>query len=138
MTTRDRHGGRPAGGYVAALDGVRALAIGAVLVFHGGFGWASGGFLGVDVFFVLSGFLITGLLVSEYHTSGGVAFGRFWARRARRLLPALLAVLAAVGAYAVLLAPADTLHQLRRDSLATLAYIANWNQMLTGPGYFAA
>ncbi len=125
-------------GYVPALDGVRAFAIVLVLFFHGGFAWASGGFFGVDVFFVLSGFLITSLLLAELHTSGSVALGRFWARRARRLLPALFAMLAGVALYAAFLAPSDTLGQLRTDSLATLFYGANWNLVAQGQGYFAA
>jgi len=125
------------GGYVPALDGVRALAVAAVLVYHGGFSWAPGGFLGVDVFFVLSGFLITGLLVGEVDRTGTLRLGNFWARRARRLLPALIAMLLAVGLYALWLAPPGSLGQLRRDALSTLFYVANWNQVFSGQGYFA-
>ncbi len=125
-------------GYVPALDGLRALAVAAVLVFHGGFTWAPGGFLGVDVFFVLSGFLITGLLVGEYDRTGTLGLARFWARRARRLLPALLAMLLLVAAYAVWLAPSGSLGQIRRDALSTLFYVANWNQVSSGQSYFAA
>src|SRR5712671_4239239 len=83
-----------------ALDGLRGLAVAAVLVFHGGH-------LGVDAFFVLSGFLITSLLLAETRDRGGVALGAFWARRARRLLPALACVLLAVALYAALLAKPD-------------------------------
>ena len=83
-------------GYLPALDGVRALAVAAVLAFHGGMPWARGGFLGVDAFFVLSGFLITSLLVAEWERTGRVALGAFWLRRARRLLPALLLVIVVV------------------------------------------
>src|SRR5512135_3191240 len=86
------------------LDGLRAVAVGAVLLFHGGVASARGGFLGVDVFFVLSGYLITMLLLREQQATGRIALGAFWARRARRLLPALFVVLAAVAAYAALLA----------------------------------
>lgn len=120
-----------------ALDGVRALAVAAVLAYHGGVPRAAGGFVGVDVFFVLSGFLITSLLLAEHHDTGRLRLGRFWARRARRLLPALLAMLVAVAAYAAWLAPPDTLDSLRRSALATLLYVANWAQMTSGQGYFA-
>ena len=80
------------GGRVAALDGVRALAIAPVVMLHA-FGWPQGGGFGVDVFFVLSGFLITGLLVSERESTGGIALRAFYVRRARRLLPALAIML---------------------------------------------
>src|SRR5687768_10922214 len=77
-------------GYVPGLDGLRGIAVIAVLLFHGGVTWARGGFLGVDMFFVLSGFLITSLLLDERWKTGTVRLSKFWARRARRLLPALL------------------------------------------------
>jgi peptidoglycan/LPS O-acetylase OafA/YrhL len=83
-----------------ALDGVRALAVIGVLLYHGGVSWLPGGFLGVDVFFVLSGFLITSLLLAEHEATGRVGFARFWFHRARRLLPALFAVLVFVCLYA--------------------------------------
>ena len=123
--------------YLPALDGVRALAVAAVLLYHAGLARAGGGFLGVDVFFVLSGFLITSLLLGEHISTGRVRLGRFWSRRARRLLPALFVMLAAVAAYAAFLAPPGTLGALRRAALATLAYGANWNQIAGGQGYFA-
>ncbi len=123
---------------IPALDGVRALGIALVLVFHGGFSWAGGGFFGVDVFFVLSGFLITGLLVSEFGQNGGIGLVRFWGHRVRRLVPALLAVLCGIALYAWLLAPADTLGQLRGDAVATLVYLNNWHQAWGTQGYFAA
>jgi len=125
-------------GRIPALDGVRALGIVLVLFFHGGFGWASGGFFGVDVFFVLSGFLITGLLVSEYGQNAGIGLARFWGHRVRRLVPALLVMLAGVALYGIFLAPSDTLGQLRDDALATLFYVNNWHQVSGGQGYFAA
>ena len=76
--------------YLPALDGIRALAVLAVLFYHDGRTWAIGGFLGVDAFFVLSGFLITGLLLAEWKGNDGIGLRSFWARRGRRLLPALL------------------------------------------------
>src|SRR5436190_6608891 len=83
-----------------ALDGLRGLAVAGVVLYHGGVGWLPGGYLGVDAFFVLSGFLITSLLVSEWRSTGTVSLRAFWARRARRLLPALFGVLAGVLVYA--------------------------------------
>src|SRR5579862_9420149 len=87
--------------HLGALDGLRAVAVSAVVLYHFGANWARGGYLGVDLFFVLSGFLITGLLVEERATSGSIKLGSFWARRARRLLPALLVMLGAVAVYAL-------------------------------------
>ncbi len=125
-------------GRIPALDGVRALGIVLVLFFHGGFSWAGGGFFGVDVFFVLSGFLITGLLVSEFRQNSGIGLARFWGHRVRRLVPALLVMLVGVALYGLFLAPSDTLGQLRGDALATLFYVNNWHQASGGQGYFAA
>lgn len=84
---------------------MRAVAVVAVLVYHAGATWLPGGFLGVDVFFVLSGYLITSLLLAEWRARGRVDLKRFWLRRARRLLPALYLVLAVTLAYAVLFLP---------------------------------
>jgi peptidoglycan/LPS O-acetylase OafA/YrhL len=122
--------------YQPALDGLRAFAVLSVFAYHLDAGWARGGFLGVDAFFVLSGFLITSLLVGEWARHGGISFAGFWARRARRLLPALLLVLLAVAAFAVLEAPADQLDSLRGDGLATLFYGANWRFIASGQSYF--
>ena len=90
--------GRRAGemGYLPGLDGVRALAVIGVLLYHADLTWISGGFLGVDVFFVLSGFLITSLILEEFDRSGRVDFAKFYLGRARRLLPALLLMLSVV------------------------------------------
>ena len=123
-------------GYRPALDGLRALAVAAVMLYHGGVGWAQGGFLGVDVFFVLSGFLITSLLVQEWTSTGRIALRAFWLRRARRLLPALFVVLLVAAAYAISL-PEQQQHDLRGDSLATLAYVSNWWFVVSGQSYFA-
>jgi peptidoglycan/LPS O-acetylase OafA/YrhL len=125
-------------GYVAALDGIRAFAVGAVIAFHAGVAHVSGGFLGVDTFFCLSGFLITSLLLGEARHTGTIRLGAFWARRARRLLPALFLVLGFVGLYAWLAAPAGAYPGLRLDSLATLLYVANWHFILEGSSYFQA
>src|SRR5215475_13290854 len=82
-------------GYSPALDGLRAFAVASVVLFHAGVSGLNGGFLGVDAFFVLSGFLITSLLLAEHMKTGHIKLRRFWFRRARRLLPALLAMLVA-------------------------------------------
>jgi peptidoglycan/LPS O-acetylase OafA/YrhL len=122
--------------YRPALDGLRALAVVSVMLYHGEVRWARGGFLGVDLFFVLSGYLITSLLIREWDDGGHIALGSFWARRARRLLPALFLVLGAVAVYGATLAPATKLRALRWDGLATLAYSANWRFISNRTSYF--
>ncbi|MHB1988406.1 MAG: acyltransferase family protein [Acidimicrobiales bacterium] len=127
------------GRHVPALDGVRALAIAGVLAYHLGVSWASGGFLGVDLFFVLSGFLITSLLVEEQLTVGTIALRAFWGRRARRLLPGLLLMLVGLGAFLALAGPGPLvdLHTVRSDAIATLLYVANWHQLFADQSYFS-
>jgi peptidoglycan/LPS O-acetylase OafA/YrhL len=139
QSARDEVVGRASGwGHVPALDGVRGVAVIAVLLFHGGVSWAKGGFLGVDAFFVLSGLLITSLLLDEAGRTGRIDLGHFWSRRARRLLPALFALVAAAGVYGAVLAPRGSLEGLRRDALATLFYVANWRFIQAGANYFEA
>jgi len=123
--------------YWPALDGVRALAVTAVLLFHGGVSWLPGGFLGVDAFFVLSGFLITSLLLAERERSGRIRLGNFWLRRARRLLPALLLMLVFTVAVFRDLLPRFEVGLLRGDALAALGYVANWRMIYRGDDYFA-
>ena len=118
-----------------ALDGLRGLAVGGVLAFHGGFAWAKGGFLGVSAFFTLSGFLITTLLLAEHRRSGRIALRRFWARRFRRLLPASLVALAGVVVFGIFVADAEQAHALRGDGLAALGYVANWRFVFSGKSY---
>jgi peptidoglycan/LPS O-acetylase OafA/YrhL len=121
-----------------ALDGIRACAVAAVVLFHAGVPGFGGGFLGVDTFFVLSGYLITGLLLDERSRKGRIRFRQFWIRRARRLLPALLlTVLATVVCGRLLLDP-DALALLRTDAWAALGYLANWRMIFRGTGYVAA
>jgi peptidoglycan/LPS O-acetylase OafA/YrhL/lysophospholipase L1-like esterase len=122
--------------YVPALDGIRALAVLAVMGFHGGVPWLRGGFLGVDTFFVLSGFLITTLLLDEWRRSQAVALGAFWARRARRLLPALVVLVVVVGGVAALFMPPGTYPDLRLDAFSALLYVANWHYVVAGSSYF--
>ncbi len=120
-----------------ALDGIRAVSIIGIMANHSLLGWATGGIISVNVFFVLSGFLITGLLVKEWTRSGTIRLRAFWARRARRLLPALLVLLVGIGLFAWLLAPPDQRAAIRGDALATLLYVANWHQILSNQSYFA-
>jgi peptidoglycan/LPS O-acetylase OafA/YrhL len=126
---------RPTLRHVPALDGLRGLAVAAVLCFHGGWTWAVGGYLGVSLFFTLSGFLITSLLLTEHAASGRIALRAFWARRARRLLPAALAALGGILAYGVFAADGDQLRDLRGDVLGALGYVANWRFLVDGRAY---
>ena len=114
-----------------ALDGLRGVAVIAVLIWHDALthdpnGWLRGGFLGVDLFFVLSGFLITSLLLLEHRRTGRYVSVQFWIRRARRLLPAVFVLLLIVCAYAVFVASPFDLRDLRSEGLATLFYVQNW------------
>ncbi|HEX8161038.1 MAG TPA: acyltransferase [Pyrinomonadaceae bacterium] len=113
-------------GYRPALDGVRGVSILAVMYFHGGGSWIGrGGFLGVDIFFTLSGFLITTLLVEEWEQAGTISLANFYARRALRLLPALLAVIAACLAAVALFPPAEGAAAAGREILVAL-YLSDW------------
>ena len=122
--------------YQPALDGLRAVAVLAVIAYHGTYEWAKGGFLGVDTFFVLSGFLITTLLVLEWERVTSIALVAFWGRRVRRLLPALLLVVVFVAIYAWVAVPSYQLTKVRLDGLAGLFYVANWRFIATGQSYF--
>jgi peptidoglycan/LPS O-acetylase OafA/YrhL len=124
--------------HYAGLDGLRGIAVLAVLLYHAGVSWAPGGFLGVEVFFVLSGFLITSLLVAEWERSSTIALGGFWARRARRLLPALFCLVAAIGIYYALAGAAHAVPGLKGDGISALTYFSNWHQIVAGANYFAA
>ncbi len=124
-------------GYLPGLDGIRALAVLGVLLYHADLGWIRGGFLGVDVFFVLSGFLITSLILEELDRSGRVNFTRFYVGRARRLLPALLLMLLIVGTV-VAIWYRDAAYQFARDSLASAFYVNNWWYIATDLSYFEA
>ena len=122
--------------YLPALDGMRACAVLAVMMFHGGIPHMDGGFMGVDAFFVLSGFLITSLLIGEWRQALTIKLGAFWARRARRLLPALLLMLLFVAFFAAVIVPKGTYGALRLDALATLLYVSNWHFILVNSNYF--
>ena len=114
----------PTMGYRPALDGLRALSVAAVIAYHAGLSWIPGGFLGVEVFFVVSGFLITALMLEERESTGRLSLGAFWVRRSRRLLPALVAMLVAVN-IAIAVAFPDSAADFRRDVLPALAYASN-------------
>jgi len=124
-------------GYLPALDGVRALAVMAVIVYHANKKWLGGGFLGVEVFFVISGFLITSLLIAEHEQHGSISLKKFWLRRARRLLPALWVLLVGVAVYCSLF-ERDALGALRGDIIAAFFYGFNWFQIWVGTSYFTA
>ncbi|MCL4435073.1 MAG: acyltransferase [Actinobacteria bacterium] len=123
-------------GYLPPLDGIRALAVLGVIAYHAGVPFLQGGFLGVDAFFVLSGFLITSLLLEERIGTGKIGLRAFWARRARRLLPALMLMIIGVLLYARFIAPPGAYPGLRLDALSTLFYVANWHFILVSQNYF--
>jgi peptidoglycan/LPS O-acetylase OafA/YrhL len=120
---------------VGSLDGLRALAVAAVFAFH--LDWIGGGWLGVDTFFTLSGFLITSLLLAEVGREGGLGLRRFWRRRIRRLQPASLVCIAAVVATASWWSPAGTGTAVRRESLSALFSIENWYMLWENRPYAA-
>jgi peptidoglycan/LPS O-acetylase OafA/YrhL len=121
--------------YLPGIDALRAIAVLAVFLYHAGVGWTPGGFLGVDVFFTISGYLITSLLLAEYRRGGRIHLGRFWIRRARRLLPAVGVLIAVTMVLAAVVEP-DRLTELRGDAIASLAYVANWHFLLAHQSYF--
>jgi peptidoglycan/LPS O-acetylase OafA/YrhL/lysophospholipase L1-like esterase len=122
--------------YRPGLDGLRALAVGAVVAYHLDLGWAQGGLLGVGVFFTLSGYLITDLLLGQYERTGSLQLGDFWLRRARRLLPALFVMLAVVVAWVTLL-DKSLLPAVRGAVGASAVYMTNWWLIAQHSSYFA-
>lgn len=122
--------------YMPGLDGARALAVAAVIGYHLGVSWLPGGLLGVGVFFTLSGYLITDLLLFAWESTGSLKLKSFWARRARRLLPALFVMLAVVTTWAAVAQP-SRLGQLRGEVLAAALYVSNWWSALAHVSYFA-
>src|SRR5215475_11044887 len=122
--------------YLPGLDGLRALAVLAVIAYHEQFGWAPGGLLGVGVFFTLSGYLITDLLLNKWSTDGDLGLGGFWLRRARRLLPALFVMLAVVSAWVSLFGRSQ-LASLRGALPAAVGYVSNWYLIGAHNSYFA-
>ena len=122
--------------HLPGLDGLRAVAVVAVMIYHANNTWLHGGFLGVEVFFVISGYLITLLLIAEHERSGHVDLKQFWLRRARRLLPALFAMLAALVVFLALF-KTQARGRTRGDIVGGLAYVSNWYQLFVGAGYTA-
>jgi peptidoglycan/LPS O-acetylase OafA/YrhL len=125
-------------GYEPSLDGIRAFSVIAVMLYHADIAWLPGGFLGVEVFFVVSGFLITSLLIEERESTRSIDLKQFWIRRARRLLPALVVMLSATAVYVAFFAK-DSAPDFRRDVLPSLGYFSNWWQIYAvDTPYFAA
>jgi peptidoglycan/LPS O-acetylase OafA/YrhL len=122
--------------YMPGLDGLRAIAVLAVIAFHLGFDWAPGGLLGVGIFFTLSGYLITDILLSQLNQRGKIEFLRFWGARARRLLPALFVMLAIVTAWVTIFGPAQP-DQFRKAVVSSVFYLNNWEQIFANVSYFA-
>jgi peptidoglycan/LPS O-acetylase OafA/YrhL len=122
--------------YMPGLDGLRAIAVLAVILFHLGFGWAPGGLLGVGIFFTLSGYLITDILLSQLSQRGKIDLLRFWGARARRLLPALFLMLAIVTAWVTIFGPAQP-DQFRKAVVSSVFYVNNWEQIFANVSYFA-
>jgi peptidoglycan/LPS O-acetylase OafA/YrhL/CubicO group peptidase (beta-lactamase class C family) len=120
--------------YVPGLDGLRALAVIAVLFYHADLP-VYGGYLGVESFFVISGFLITALLIADWENHGRVRLRSFWVRRARRLLPALFILLAGVLLFTTIVLPAE-LTSLTGDTLAAVGYVTNWHLIVSEQSYF--
>ena len=123
---------------ISSLDGIRAVALLIIMGYHFGVGWLQGGFFSLDIFYVLSGYLITGLLTSEYRRRGGIKLSAFWLRRARRLLPALVIVLVAVTLMIRFAEPAGLYPDFRMSALSALFYFSNWWQIATSGNYFVA
>jgi peptidoglycan/LPS O-acetylase OafA/YrhL len=121
--------------YQPALDGVRAVSVLAVLLFHGGIPGFSGGYLGVSVFFTLSGFLITSLMLAEHESQGRVAVGAFYVRRAKRLLPASLLCVATITVLATTTRIFSGAEALRRDLVGALLQVANWVSLAGNGSY---
>ena len=139
----EMHGGqaptarrRPSAGYMPGLDGLRAISVVAVLLYHADMPWLPGGFLGVEVFFVISGYLITLLLTQEFGRTSTISLRSFWTRRARRLLAALYTLLAVVSV-AVLLFYREEADQLAGQVWAALTYVTNWFLIVSEQSYFA-
>ena len=137
MDSSEKTGHRYRLGYRGDIEGLRAVAILLVVAAHARVSWLAGGFVGVDVFYVLSGYLITGLLVQEIHETGDLRFANFYARRLRRLMPALLLMVAIVCVLGRLLLPAGEQLGQATAAASALLWISNFNFAFSNLGYFA-
>jgi len=135
MQGEDAQSSKAVHGRIDALDGLRAIAVAAVVAYHLDAPWARGGYLGVSLFFTLSGYLITGLLLAEHASTGRLNLCAFYQRRMRRLAPASTAVL--IGSALVLIIGGLWTASTRRDALSVLTYVANWRQVFGGHSYGA-
>lgn len=122
--------------YRADIDGLRALAVLSVMVFHANSAWLGGGFIGVDVFFVISGFLIGTILITEISRSGGVNYLEFWARRTRRLVPSAIVVTFATLVAAWVILPSADISRAAKDASFALLYATNWQNLAESVDYF--
>src|SRR5215831_4968858 len=122
--------------YIPGLDGLRALAVLYVIAYHVNVPFATGGNLGVGIFFTLSGYLITDLLLNHWRKRHSLGLKNFWLRRARRLLPALFLMLAIVSVY-VALFDASQLAEVRRQVITSALYVGNWSTIAQHGSYFA-
>src|ERR1700722_18163490 len=123
---------------IDALDGLRAVALLIIMGYHFGVGWLQGGFFSLDIFYVLSGYLITGLLLSKYRKRSAIKLSAFWLRRARRLLPALLIVLVVVTLLVRFVSTPGLYIDFRWSALSALFYFSNWFQIASSSNYFVA
>eukprot|EP01116_Phalansterium_solitarium_P017375 TRINITY_DN4262_c0_g2_i1.p1 TRINITY_DN4262_c0_g2~~TRINITY_DN4262_c0_g2_i1.p1 ORF type:complete len:333 (+),score=-32.41 TRINITY_DN4262_c0_g2_i1:106-1104(+) len=121
--------------YQPSLDGLRAVCVIAVLLYHAHLDWIPGGFMGVEVFFVVSGYLITSLVLVEWTSTGTVSLYGFWMRRARRLLPAIYLLCFVCAVWALLFKP-GWVYQIRVDIMPVLLYYANWHYIFKNQSYF--
>jgi len=129
---KDQHLSLP---YISGLDGIRAISVFAVIFYHANFSWALGGYLGVESFFVISGYLITSLLINEWNESGAINLLRFWLKRARRLLPALWLLLFSLAITIPVLAR-DGVSNFLKDLPPALFYYTNWAYIFQKTSYF--
>lgn len=121
--------------YMPGLDGLRAIAVLGIIIYHLNKQWLTGGFLGVDTFFVISGYLITSLLLKEYDDTGIIKLKSFWIRRLKRLLPAVIVLLMVVGT-ATLLLKSDNIIRVKHDIIAAIFYVSNWWYIAKDVNYF--
>lgn len=121
--------------YMPGLDGIRAVAVIAIIIYHLNPQWLWGGFLGVDTFFVISGYLITSLLLTEYHNTGKIELTSFWLRRVKRLIPAVLFLVMGVLVLTLIFMPTE-IQKVRADSIAAIFYVSNWWYIMQNVDYF--